>query len=526
MNWVQNLKQTRSGSIYSETTSSLATLDDRAVKRRKTTSIPADQVPERCHLEALPAELLQQIFLTSVNGNLIRASPVIAVKLSGQPSFYRAAFLLAFFSHDVDKVFDIHRLHYFIPKLELPLSTWDVRSLTKAVLGSRWCNWGRVKSWLSDNLKYAITQMLQMGKDALSRKEMQKFMQGAIDIADLTGTAWWSEDNQQRALQLETNMWDIRLTRDSDTYEDEFDLDKETHEDYERDPYTAEWRNELIFQCQVRILGVLTIGDEKTQNYAPDFSDRAAFRDVVRMYMGLDAEEMKPFPHSLDFFQLLGERALQATRNPHWLRETLAIDYFLWPDDQRYKISPRLYRAAAAADLKLEPPIFRRRGCYLSALYVLFEIDPLSLPRTDPALLCWAGRARRRIMNYRGVLVDLKEDVDKMRQVRGGGILRNSDTNRFRALKLDNKYCYDMDRRILRYMKTGSLTVKVDNRAPSFAEILPWHGEQVKPSVTALEVAEWAACFETDPFDVDIFQLPTPDLELQWYDTHTRMLRW
>jgi hypothetical protein len=108
---------------------------------------------------------------------------------------------------------------------------------------------------------------------------------------------------------------------------------------------------------------------------------------------------------------------------------------------------------------------------------------------------------------------------DERRWVRGGGILRNSDTNRFRALKLDNKYCYDMDLRILRCMKTGSLTVKVDNRAPSFAETLPWHGEQLNPSVAALEDAERAACFETDPFDIDIFNPTTPERDMESDDT-------
>ncbi|KIV77801.1 hypothetical protein PV11_09581 [Exophiala sideris] len=294
MDWVQNLKRTRNGSVYSDPTW-FSTTDDRAAKRQKTTPSPTD--PRRNQLEALPAELLQQIFLTSMNGNLVQASPVIAVKLSGQTSFYRAAFLLAFYSHDVDKVFDIHRLHYFIPMLELPLSTWDVRSLTKAVLGSRWCSWERVKSWLSENHKYAITQTLQMGKcDNSWREDTQRFMQGQSDIVRMQGRAWWTKDEQQRDVQLETNMWDIRLEHDSDRYEDEWEQEEEESEDYQRDFYTAEWRHELVFQCQLRILGVLTIGEEKMQNCAPDFPGDAPFRDVVQMYMGLEGQEMESRP--------------------------------------------------------------------------------------------------------------------------------------------------------------------------------------------------------------------------------------
>jgi hypothetical protein len=75
------------------------------------------RVSAPCHLESLPAELLQQIFLTAMNGNLLTASPRIAVKLSGTKAVYRAAFLLAFYSHDIDNMLSIYKLHYLVPIL-------------------------------------------------------------------------------------------------------------------------------------------------------------------------------------------------------------------------------------------------------------------------------------------------------------------------------------------------------------------------------------------------------------------------
>ena len=98
-------------------------------------------------------------------------------------------------------------------------------------------------------------------------------------------------------------MWDIRISQSSDPCADEVeeigedhddDEEQEIEEDYEdderysRDSYTAEWRNELIYQCQMRILGVITIGEEKRQNKVPEFPDETAFRSIVMKYFGLE----------------------------------------------------------------------------------------------------------------------------------------------------------------------------------------------------------------------------------------------
>lgn len=506
MDWTSSLKRTRSRAIYSETTSSLSRLSSIACKRRKTLLARANHRSSHCYLEALPAELLQQIFLVSMNGNLIAASPLIAAKLSGHSSVYRAAFLLAFFSHDVDKLFNIHHLHFMIPMLDLPLSSWDVRSMTRAVLNSRWCTWAHVKLWLLHNVKYAATQLLKSTTSCNRREWIEEYLQGgSTDVESLFGLCWSGEDEQKRSWQLEPDPFDVRLTRDTDIDDDPWRRDAEHDRDYHQDPFTAEWHDELVLQCQMRIFGAVTIGEEKKQTWVPDFPDDAHFRRVVAEYSGLTIEKMKPPPSTFDFWQLLEDRAVRATRNSHWLRETLAIDYFLSPEDQPYSVSPRLYRAAAAADLRLASPIFFRRGSYLPVLHVLFMIDPLSLPRTDPMVLAWAAEARGRVLECRDNLMDIRDEIEELLDEQDGR-LRDTDRNKYRARKLELKQSFEMDLNVLRYMKTGSPTIKVDAFAPAFAEPLPWLGERLNPSSKALTVTEMAGFPKADLWDVDLFE--------------------
>ena len=512
MEWSKSLKRTRNGSIYSETTSSIGKIISNTCKRRKTIATNPNRDSEGSGLEALPTELLQQIFLNSMNGNLITASPVIAVKLSGQMVLYRAAFILAFYGHDIFKMFELHNLHSLIPMVSFSPSSWDVRSMTRAVLGSRWCTWGQVRLWLSDNLEYAAKQLLQKGTPAYSSgAHINKFMDGELQIEDLYGRCWSAEDEQKRHWSLETCAWDIRLARSSDIYQDEWQEEADDDEAYKQDPFTFEWKDELIFHCQMRIFGVLTIGEEKTQNETPGFHDHEPFRDVVEGFTGLSLDKIKPQPSSPDVYQLLEERAIRATRNAHWLRETLAIEYYLHPDGQSFKVPPRLYRSAAAADVKLETPVYYQRGAYVPVLHVLFAIDPLSLPRQDSVLLAWAARARRRVLAFFNGLQELREELGEQRFKRHG-VLSTRDRNKYRALRLEHKHTYEVDLKILHYFETGWLESIPDPIAPNFTEPLQWLGEKLNPCLTALDEAEMVTYPNADPRDINIFA-EDPDYE-------------
>ncbi|EXJ64964.1 hypothetical protein A1O7_01303 [Cladophialophora yegresii CBS 114405] len=437
-----------------------------------------------------------------MNGNLLTASPRIAVKLSGTQAVYRAAFLLAFYSHDVDNMFTIYNLHYLVPILDLPLSSWDVRSMTRAVLNSSWCTWGQVKMWLSDNLLYAITQFQAIAKEKCLPLFIKRFLEGQSDLEVLLGRCMSGEDEDNRWLQLETCMWDVRLQRDSDIYEDEQEKDAAIDRNYDLNAYTADWDFELIFQCQMRVFGVLTLGDEKAQSYNLHYND--AFRNVVAQIIGSDTEDVQQQP-SLDFWRLLDERALRATRNANWLRETLAIEYFFYAEDQPYKVSPRLYRAAALADIILEESSYTEGSIHVPVLYVLFQVDPRGLPREDPALLGWAAKARKRILDFFDNLGDLQCEVAEQRHKRGD-TLNNGDWWRYSALELEYRFRYEMDWKIASYIKTGSLGESLpDPSAPDFTQPLEWLGERLNSWPKALDEARKLSYPTLRGKDVDIF---------------------
>ncbi|KIW98819.1 uncharacterized protein Z519_00482 [Cladophialophora bantiana CBS 173.52] len=343
--------------------------------------------------------------------------------------------------------------------------------MTKAILTSRWCTWGQVKLWLAANLRYVVGQLLKVAQPRRAGAAIQEFIQGKTDLESLNGHCWWARDNEGRSWHVETTMWDVRLRRRSEVNESRFnDNDHAAPGSYR---FLSDWQYELVIQCQMRIFGVLTIGKEKMQNRLPDLPDNTPFLRVIEYYTGLNIEGRKPTPSSLDVWELLENRAVWATRNSQWLRETLAIDYFFRPEDQPFKVSPRLYRAAAAADVMLEHRIFKRRGSFVPALYVLFSIDPLSLPRTEPAFL--------------------------------SGKLSIRNENHYRTIKVERKFNYEMDVRILHYVETGSLETIPDAFAPDFNVPLGWHGERLNSFPAALAEAEMAGFPNADLRDIDIF---------------------
>src|SRR5206468_2139754 len=97
-------------------------------------SAKAPAEPQKCYLEGLPTELLQQIFFTALNGNLLKASPRVAVKLSGSDAVRQAAFFLCFYSPDIAKIRDHLQFKGILSDVCVPVPFWELRSMTHAVL--------------------------------------------------------------------------------------------------------------------------------------------------------------------------------------------------------------------------------------------------------------------------------------------------------------------------------------------------------------------------------------------------------
>ncbi|KAJ5252896.1 hypothetical protein N7489_003306 [Penicillium chrysogenum] len=95
-------------------------------------------------LEALPVEIIEQIFLHSLNLNFPRASPFLSRALSGE-HIYRALILLAFWNdaleHPRSKVID----RMMVPLDYVPLKLDERARLQEAVFKCKWCTVDRVR---------------------------------------------------------------------------------------------------------------------------------------------------------------------------------------------------------------------------------------------------------------------------------------------------------------------------------------------------------------------------------------------
>ena len=95
-------------------------------------------------LEALPVEIIEQIFLHSLNLNFPRASPFLSRALSGE-HIYRALILLAFWNdaleHPRSKVID----RMMVPLEYVPLKLDERARLQEAVFKCKWCTVDRVR---------------------------------------------------------------------------------------------------------------------------------------------------------------------------------------------------------------------------------------------------------------------------------------------------------------------------------------------------------------------------------------------
>jgi hypothetical protein len=150
-----NHKRTHSTLEYASEPSYTSTV----AKRPRPNPIDAEYHPSTIstssRIETLPTEILQLIFFASLNGNLLRAAPRIAAKLSGSKNIYRTAFSLAFYHPHILQLREVFKFDYLLLQLELPIPSWEVRSMQKMVLDSRWCTFGWFRSLASELLDYA-----------------------------------------------------------------------------------------------------------------------------------------------------------------------------------------------------------------------------------------------------------------------------------------------------------------------------------------------------------------------------------
>lgn len=132
-----------------------AASDLRSKKRKIVPPRPAFQPKEQSWLERLPIELLECIFLHSLEINMMHALPLLGKTLSKE-SIYRVLILFAFF--DDDRQHPVEQKH-FDPASYRVLSDEERSRLQMAVLQSRWCTMARIQQCLPTLMRLVTVQL-------------------------------------------------------------------------------------------------------------------------------------------------------------------------------------------------------------------------------------------------------------------------------------------------------------------------------------------------------------------------------
>lgn len=114
------------------------------------------RLKEGASIERLPTELMESIFLQSLNHNLLLASPRIATQLSKSEKLFKAVFFIAFFTDHLNEWFKHIYMTCFKNYISSTLTSSHLRSLTKAIFRSRWCTWKYVQDLLGELLTAPI----------------------------------------------------------------------------------------------------------------------------------------------------------------------------------------------------------------------------------------------------------------------------------------------------------------------------------------------------------------------------------
>lgn len=164
----------------------------------------ADKVLSR--IETLPVELIEKIFLYSLNVNLPRASPHLAAAVSNE-QVYRLLILLAFWDNDSDnhwnrgpgvfikqykdvgthttwkgsEKFNIPRILRPLGHDYVPLSSDQRSAFQSAIIRCRWCTLARVRRQLPDLARLIITRSCfdagYMFEDESKGRELDELLQ-------------------------------------------------------------------------------------------------------------------------------------------------------------------------------------------------------------------------------------------------------------------------------------------------------------------------------------------------------------
>jgi hypothetical protein len=421
--------------------------DNAIAQKRPCFNKSSDTLQALCRLEQLPSDILQQIFFAALNGNLLRASPRIATKLSSR-AVYRTAFFVAFYHQNLVELGSLYK--YLLPEITTKIPYWELRSMIKIVLDSRWCTWGWFKTLHSELMQDAVSRFKQIATKEISSgsKEMLSGIQdGSTTWHDLAGYALHGTGENDLVIELDCSPFNICLTTcPAASMENDYDENGNEWED------AVQWRLDLCAFGTIPMHGGHRLSDA---------SDERPFRADFNEVFGLHGSYGSGFPS--DLWACLEGRIFSAVKqnNILKLRKGLQIDYFFHPEDMPYKISPRLFRTAIEYDGR---NMGEETG--LSASAVLFELDPYSLPCKSRAMREWAKDAAPRLCE------EINERTEAYAYIRerqaSDNPLPRKTTREFIERERVAAYMQSKERDMIRYMKDGVVKDERDLLSPAF----------------------------------------------------------
>ena len=360
-----------------------------AAKRRKDENAsmttanpdPSSKASRPSRLESLPAEILEKIFITSLNGSLLRAAPRIARKFSGSNVLKRCVFLMAFYARDIEKMRRYFKFDHLLLDDNVQIGCWEKRSLIKAVLGSRWCTFGWLRALHRDLVGFAWWVFCN------------EYAKQPFDLADLEGLEGASHSPGSSPTDDDAwkpvNLFGAEITNPS------------TERDYQLgvtgpfDFFIFSGDEDDAWRSEMEGFGLLLHEDFSWENYVEDKHFRHIFEDTVAGFPPISGESLV-FKTTYDHARSTLTSAVKQG-NSIAIRSAIEIAYFFHPEELPFKLDSQLF-IIAAMDHNAD------------AMIRLFAADPSSLPREHPQISAWLSSAKKKLEEWLLTIRDTRID--------------------------------------------------------------------------------------------------------------------
>ena len=409
LNTSESRKRTRSGNCYNNSVVPLTdeSLAETPYKRRRSDKYDPPRDATRSYIEEIPTEILQQIFFSALNGNLVRASKRIAVKLSGSNTLYRLSFFITFYHDCLLELRDDFKLHSIMPEVEYPIPYWETRSMLKLVLDSRWCTGSWVRETTSDMMKHMaedFANKFTVKLNSWSETRLPDLLASSpSEVENFLANGLYGEDNKGDSISFSPGFSDLLLTAIPRQYMTA-----------DHDLNGNKWEEIEIRRYQLCIFGLGKIPAAMTWK---GYTNNTPFKDFV--FQAWQDRYMLNSTDTRDEWACLEEAIHRAVKRRDWkqLREAIELDYFFTPQDLRYTISPKVFRLAARSDNSLW---LSQDSEEVSLLALLWYMDPASLPHRDTSMPRWLAQAKDLLGEFKQSRRNARADARDERTSSGG----------------------------------------------------------------------------------------------------------